>query len=68
MAENSSDTGVEKFIGAPISAAVTALVTWLTVGSTGAVSATLVHLLAIAGGIFGLAFALLYQRYVVSLW
>jgi hypothetical protein len=64
MAENSSDTGVEKFIGAPISAAVTALVTWLTAGSSGAVSATLVHLLAIAGGIFGLAFALVYQGYV----
>ena len=37
MAEASSESAVGKFIGAPISAALTALGTWLTAGANGAV-------------------------------
>jgi hypothetical protein len=62
MAEASSESAVGKFVGAPIMAALGAWVGWATAGSTGALGSALVHLLAIAGGICGLAFGLIYTR------
>ena len=64
MAEKSDESTIGKYLGAPIGGAVTALLTWTTAGSTGALSPALVSLFAVAGGICGLVFTLLYRRYL----
>jgi hypothetical protein len=63
MAETSPESAVGKFIGTPISTALGAYVAWL-VGSASPVGSVLVQLLAIGGGICGLAFGLIYMRYL----
>ncbi len=67
MAEASSESAVGKFIGAPISAALTALGTWLTAGANGAVSQAMASLLAFVGGICALALTLYYRRQLAVL-
>jgi len=67
MAEKSAESAVGKYLGAPIGGALTALITWATAGSTGAISPALVSLLAVLGGLSGLALTLLYRRYLAIL-
>lgn len=62
MAEASTESAVGKFVGAPILTALGAYLAWLTAGSTGVLGSALVHVLAIGGGILGLAFSLIYGR------
>jgi hypothetical protein len=64
MAEKSGESAVGKYLGAPMGGALTALLTWATAGSTGALPPALVPLLAVAGGFCGLALTLLYHRYL----
>jgi hypothetical protein len=63
MAEHSPESLVGKYLGPPIAAALGGLVTWLTAGSTGAISSALQYLLALIGGIFALAFTHTYRHY-----
>jgi hypothetical protein len=67
MADKSAESTVGKYLGAPITGALTALVTWATAGWTGAIGSALVALLAILGGIFGLALTLYYRRQLAVL-
>jgi hypothetical protein len=62
LAETSTESAVGKFIAPPISAGLTALVTWLSAGATGAVSQAVASLLALLGGICGLSLTLYYRR------
>ena len=62
VAEPSTESAVGKFLGPPISAGLTALVTWLSAGATGAVSQAAALLLALLGGICGLSLTLYYRR------
>jgi hypothetical protein len=64
MAEKSAESAVGKYLGAPIGGALTALLTWVTAGSTGALAPALISLLAVAGGLCGLALTLVYRRYL----
>jgi hypothetical protein len=64
MAEKSAESAVGKYLGAPIGGALAALITWATAGSTGAIRTALVSLLAVVGGLSGLALTLLYRRYL----
>src|SRR5215831_11886911 len=63
MAEHSAESLVGKYLGPPIAAVLGGLVTWLTAGSTGAISSALQYLLALIGGIIALAFAHTYRHY-----
>jgi hypothetical protein len=58
MAEKSAESTVGKYLGAPITGALTGLVTWATAGWTGAIGSAMVALLAILGGICGLTLTL----------
>jgi hypothetical protein len=66
MAEKSAESAVGRYLGAPIGGALTALITWATAGS-GSISPALVSLLAVAGGMGGVALTLLYRRYFAIL-
>jgi hypothetical protein len=63
MAEKSGESTVGKYLGAPIGGALTALLTWLTAGSS-ALAPALISLVAVAGGLCGLALTLIYRRYL----
>jgi hypothetical protein len=67
MADKSAESTVGKYLGAPITGALTGLITWATAGWTGAIGSALVALLAILGGIFGLALTLYYRRQLAVL-
>jgi hypothetical protein len=67
MAEKSAESAVGRYLGAPIGGALTALITWATAGSTGTISPALVFLLAVLGGLSGIALTLLYRRYLAIL-
>jgi hypothetical protein len=67
MAEKSAESTVGKYLGVPITGALTALVTWATAGWTGAIGSALVSTLAILGGICGLALTLYYRRQLAVL-
>ena len=67
MAEKSAESTVGKYLGAPITGALTGLVTWATAGWTGAIGSALVALLALLGGICGLALTLYYRRQLAVL-
>jgi hypothetical protein len=67
MAEKSAESTVGKYLGAPITGALTGLVTWATAGWTGAIGSAMVALLAILGGICGLTLTLYYRRQLAVL-
>ena len=64
VAQPSPDSAVIKTIGPLISSVIGALIGWLPGGSTGFMGSALTALLAIAGGVSGLIFSLMYRRYV----
>ena len=64
MAEQFPESVVAKAIGHPIGTALGTLIGWLTAGSTGVLGSALGPLLSVLGGICGLAFSLIYRRYV----
>jgi hypothetical protein len=63
VAEQSLDSKFLKIVGPVIASAVAAAIGWLT-GGTGYFAAALTTLFAVLGGICGLAFSLMYQRYL----
>jgi hypothetical protein len=64
MAEPSPDRVVVTTIGPLIASVIGAAIGWLTGGSSGAIGQALTLLLAIVGAVSGLAFSLMYRRYV----
>lgn len=66
MTEQVPDSGVAK-IGHSIMTALGGLLTWLTAGWSGAISATLAALLSLLGAICSLVFSVLYARYLAVL-
>jgi hypothetical protein len=66
MTEQVPDSGVAK-IGHSIMTALGRLLTWLTAGWSGAISAALTALLSLLGAICSLVFSVLYARYPVVL-
>ena len=62
MAEELPDSAVTKVLGPPLGAAAGALIAW--VGAAGALSYALTTALAVLGGIVGVAFSVIYKRYV----
>src|SRR5437764_13757019 len=60
------DSGVAK-IGHSIMTALGGLLTWLTAGWSGAISAALAALLSLLGAICSLVFSVLYARYLAVL-
>src|SRR6266478_5126218 len=64
MAEPSPDSVVVKTIGPLITTVIGAAIGWLPGGLTGAIGAPLTVLLVAVGGISGLAFSLMYKRYI----
>src|SRR5262249_860226 len=64
MAETSPDKIVIGSIGPLITTVIGAAIGWLPSGLTGAIGSPLTVLLAAVGGISGLAFSLMYKRYV----
>jgi hypothetical protein len=63
MADHPAERTISGFIGPPITAALGSLATWLAARSTGALAPALISLLAVLGGICGLAFTLTYRHY-----
>jgi hypothetical protein len=59
-----AEQGFLKYIRGAISAALPAVATWLTAGSTGAIGPTLAALLSVLFGILGLVSVAVYRRYV----
>src|SRR5258708_36046027 len=64
MAETSPDKIVISAIGPLITTVIGAAIGWLPGGLTGAIGSPLTVLLAAVGGISGLAFSLMYKRYI----
>ena len=64
MAEPSPDKIVIGAIGPLITTVIGAAIGWLPGGLTGAIGSPLTVLLAAVGGISGLAFSLMYKRYI----
>jgi hypothetical protein len=64
MADPSPDSVIVKTIGPFIGTAIGTLIGWLPGGSTGGIAPVLTALLALVGGISGLAFSLIYKRYL----
>jgi hypothetical protein len=64
MSEPSPDKGFVNTIGPWIIGAVGAVIGWLPGGLTGAMGSALMSLLAVAGGVCGLIFSLMYKRYL----
>jgi len=64
MAGPSPESIIVRTIGPLIVTAIGGVLGWLPGGLTGALSSTFTALLAIAGGIVGLVFSLMYRRYV----
>jgi hypothetical protein len=64
MAETSPDRVVVTTIGPLIASVSGAALGWLTGGSGGSIAQPLTSLLAIAGAVGGLAFSLMYRRYL----
>jgi hypothetical protein len=64
MAEASPDKIVIGTLGPLITTVIGAAIGWLPGGLTGAIGSTLTVLLAAVGGISGLAFSLIYKRYI----
>jgi hypothetical protein len=67
MAEKSAESTFGKYLGAPITGSLTGLATWATAAWTGATGSALGALLAILGGICGLALTLYYRRQLAVL-
>ncbi len=63
MRESSESSSVIKAVGHPVAGGLTALLTWLTAGQSGAVSQLWASVLGLVGGVSALAFSLLYGRY-----
>src|SRR5262252_1563099 len=64
MGESAPDKTFLNAVGPWIIAAVGAVIGWLPGGLTGGIGSALMSLLAVAGGVCGLIFSLMYKRYL----